>query len=181
VRDPRRRRNGSMVRPKGDRGAAVNRKVEPVSRHAVRDPCRMPNGSVRPKGDKVAAAPTEPVSRLLNLNPRYALHAVRDPRRRPNGSVRLKGDRGAAVNRKVEPVSRQAVRDPCRMPKWLSETKRRHRLNRSRETPAVIQLAPAQVNAETSCWQGGGIRQVRTTNTRPMPFTEWLSETKGRQ
>jgi hypothetical protein len=95
-----------MMRPKGERVAAADRTVEPVSRHAVRDPCSMPNSSVRPKGDRAAAAPTEPVSRLLNV--RDALHALRDPCRRPNGSVRPKGDRGAAAGmvEKEDPVRR---------------------------------------------------------------------------
>jgi hypothetical protein len=88
---------------------------QPVSRQAVRVPCCMPNGSVRPKGGRgAAAALTEPVSRFLNLRDAPVL----DPCRRPNGSVRLKGDRGAAAaaDRIVQPVSRQAVRVPCRMP-----------------------------------------------------------------
>jgi hypothetical protein len=89
--------------------------AEGVSRllNAVRDPCRKPNGSMRPKGGRATAAePTEkersePVSPFLNL--RNA--AVLDPCRRPNGSVRPKGDRSAAAA--ADPT---AVRVPCRMP-----------------------------------------------------------------
>jgi hypothetical protein len=82
------------VRPKGVR-AAAGTLTEPVSRflnlrdafHAVRDPCRSPNGSVRPKGD---------------------------PCRMPNGSMRPKGGTGTAVEATGSSIANGALRDPCR-------------------------------------------------------------------
>jgi hypothetical protein len=91
------------VRPKGGRAAAA----EPteVSRllNAVRDSCRKPNGSMRPKGGSGAVVEAT------------GQGALGDPCRMPNGSVRPKGGRAAAA----EPteVSRllNAVRDPLQL------------------------------------------------------------------
>jgi hypothetical protein len=99
------------MRPKGGRAAAAEL-TKKVSRllNAVRNPCRKPNGSMRPKGGSGTAV--EATGSSIDNG------ALSDPCRMPNGSVRPKGDRGAAADRKNEPVSRllNAVRDPCRKP-----------------------------------------------------------------
>jgi hypothetical protein len=125
----------------------------PVSCTCTRDPCLKPKGLMRPKGGRAAAAEPTEKERSEPVSPFLNLRyaAVLDPCRRPNGSVRPKGDRSAAA------VSRQAVRVPCRMPNGSV---------RPKGGRAV--LIERDANSQRCA-------------TLPMPYAEWLNETKGRQ